>query len=186
MGLSIRERADTIGTYRFVAIHLMETLARWVPSTPELEVKIFFGRHIWDFAQHADALGRRTAELRSPLHFTRPPSAGYRQVLAALVAETDTAHRVRGLYDGLLPDLEARYRGYLDVTDRLVDEPSVRVLDRMLADYTRWRGDRDALARERPDLGLATPAGPVRIGELARAVGDAVDHRPAAEPAEAR
>jgi hypothetical protein len=42
-----RDRADTIATFRWVSVHLMEMLARWVPSTPELEVKILFGRHIW-------------------------------------------------------------------------------------------------------------------------------------------
>ena len=46
-------------TARMVA--LMEIAAAWTPTTPEMEVKVLLGRHIWDFAQHADALGKRPA-----------------------------------------------------------------------------------------------------------------------------
>ena len=49
-----------MATWRFIAVHLMELLARWVPSAPELEAKALFGRHIWDMAQLADQLGHRT------------------------------------------------------------------------------------------------------------------------------
>ncbi|KPK05001.1 MAG: hypothetical protein AMS20_07585, partial [Gemmatimonas sp. SG8_28] len=61
MTMSVRERADWIATFRFISVNLMETLARWVPNTPEMEVKLLFGRHLWEFAQHADAFGKRTA-----------------------------------------------------------------------------------------------------------------------------
>ena len=76
MTLTVRERADTIGTLRFISVFAMETLARWVPTTPDLEAKIIFGRHIWEFAQHADALGKRTHELRAALHYSPEPTAG--------------------------------------------------------------------------------------------------------------
>lgn len=73
MGLILREKAEHLGTFRWLEVFLMETLARWVPTTPEMEVKILMGRHIWDAAQHADALGKRTFELRAPLHYTLTP-----------------------------------------------------------------------------------------------------------------
>ena len=50
MGLSIREKADTVGTLRFASVFAMESLARWIPTTPELEAKVCFGRHVWEFA----------------------------------------------------------------------------------------------------------------------------------------
>jgi hypothetical protein len=54
----------------------METLAQWTPTSPEMEVKLMLGEHIWDAAQNADALGKRTRELRLPLqHSLRPVDA---------------------------------------------------------------------------------------------------------------
>src|SRR5713101_4107392 len=121
MGLTIREKADTLATFRFISVYLMEMLARWVPTTPELEVKTLFGRHIWDCARHADALGKRTFELRAALHYTRPPPNEYLQLLQAVARETQTPQRLQGMYDVAVPDLEARYRRYVDETDQLVD-----------------------------------------------------------------
>ena len=69
MSLSVQDRAEYVATFRFIQVFLMETLARWVPQTPEMEVKVLFGRHIWDLAQQADGLGKRGYELRAPLAF---------------------------------------------------------------------------------------------------------------------
>jgi hypothetical protein len=163
MTQSIRDRADTIATFRWVSVHLMEMLARWVPTTPELEVKILFGRHIWEFAQHADALGRRTAELRAPLHFSLAPVNAYSAVLEELAPVKGTAERLHGLYQAVIPDLEARYHRYLDETNPLLDEPSVRIIDRILADLARLRADAAETAGARPDLRMADPKWPERL-----------------------
>ena len=88
MGYDVRQKADIVGTHRFICVYLMETLARWVPTTPELEAKALFGRHLWDLAQHADQLGQRTAELRSGLHHNREPARSFRDVLESF-AGTD-------------------------------------------------------------------------------------------------
>jgi len=63
---SVVERCNTIATFRRISIWLMETTARWTPITAEMEVKVTLGRHIWEYAQMADALGKRTFELRQP------------------------------------------------------------------------------------------------------------------------
>lgn len=169
MGLTIRQRADRIGAFRYVSVFLMETLARWIPTTPELEAKVLFGRHVWDFAQHADWLGRRTGELRSPLQYSCPPTDSYRSTLETAASATGTIERVGAAYDALLPDLEARYRWYLEHTDRLSDEPSVRIIERILADFPRLRHDRQAFAHERPDLLAADPLWAARLLVAARA-----------------
>ncbi len=178
MSLTIRERADTIGTFRSVSVRLMETLARWIPTTPELDVKVLFGRHVWEMAQHADWLGRRTAELRAPLHFDRAPADAYGQVLERLAEAADTAARVAGFYDAVLPDVEARYRRYRHETDLLLDEPSVRVIDRILSDLERLRREREALRALEPQFALGDPEWPHRLA-VAAANGDFVAYRPA-------
>ena len=143
----IRGRADRLATFRSISVQLMEMLATWVPTTPEMEPKVLFGRHIWDFAQHADMLGRRTFELRAPLHFTLPPADDYQRVLTAVAAARATQDRIALLYTGLLPGLAGRYRNYLDTADQLLDEPSVRIIERIRADIARMlKESRDFIA----------------------------------------
>lgn len=158
MTLSVRERADTIGTLRHISVYCMETLARWVPTTPDLEAKVVFGRHIWDFAQHADALGRRTHELRAALHYSPAPLPAYQQALDALRAAHATGDRLAGMYDVFLPDLEARYRRYLAETDRFLDEPSVRVVERIVGELPRLIADAREVRQERADLAAGRSA----------------------------
>ena len=185
MGLTIRQKADRIGTFRFVSVYLMETLARWVPTTPELEAKVLFGRHLWDFAQHADGLGRRTGELRAAAHYSPRPADAYMTVLDTLAGASGTVERVAGFYDGFLPDLEARYRRYLTETDALNDEPSVRIIERILHDLPRLHADRAAFAAQRPDLAAQDAAWPTRIGALSKGAGEMVIARPPARTAAA-
>lgn len=152
MGLTVREKAELVGTFRGIRIHLMETLARWVPTSPELEVKVLFGRHIWDTAQHADLLGKRSFELRAPLHYTLQPADAYMQILRNVSAYSNSRDRIECFYNIVLPDLERRHAYYLENTDRLQDEPTVRILERIQADDQRMRSEAEAVLRDCPAL----------------------------------
>ena len=181
MGYDVRQKADIVGTHRFISVYLMETLARWVPTTPELEAKALFGRHLWDLAQHADQLGQRTAELRTGLHHNREPARAFRNVLASFAGTEPTVERICGFYDAILPFLSAAYGTYLEATDHLLDEPTVLILERMLADHTRMRAQRDELLDDRPDLAPADDAFAVNLRRSLDAAGEFVNYR--AEPA---
>jgi hypothetical protein len=150
--LSVAERAQRIATFRFVEVRLMEIAAAWTPTTPEMEVKVLLGRHIWDFAQHADALGKRTFELRERLQHSQPPTGGYQRLLDDVLRLEDTAERLAALYDAVLPGLTRRYEAYLEEADPILDAPSFVIVDRILADLRRQRADAQELRRE---LGLA-------------------------------
>ena len=168
MSSSVSERGRAIATFRFVAVRLMETAAAWTPTTPELEVKVVLGRHIWDFAQHADALGKRTFELRLPPQHSIPPAEPYRALVDELTRCERTSERLAALYDAVLPGLEARYRGYLAATDALLDAPSVVIVERILADLLRMRRDADEL---RGELGIPrTDTAALRQREAAAAL----------------
>ena len=158
MSLTVRQRGHAVATFRGILVTLLETAARWVPTTPEMEVKLLFGSHIWDLAQHADALGQRTHELRLPLQHSVPPTDDYARLLAEVRAVAGTGERIAALYDVMLPGLADRYRDYLGRTDALMDAPTVRILERMLADVARMLGDRAALARQLPQLPVAADA----------------------------
>jgi hypothetical protein len=166
MGLTIRQKADRVGGFRFVSVYLMETLASWIPTTPELEGKVLFGRHVWVFAQHADQLGRRTGELRAPQQYSHPPTEDYRRALAALGGAEGTVERVAGFYDVFLPDLERRYRAHMAAVDHIDDEPSLRIIERILADFARLGREREDFARERSDLALVDSGWLARLAAL--------------------
>ena len=137
MSLTVKERGELTATYRFIEVSLMETLAQWVPSTPEMEIKLLFGAHIWDVAQHADALGKRTYELRLPLQFSMKPAEEYFALLQGLRDITGSSERMTAFYDVMLPALRTRFRDYLDRTDSLMDAPTVRILERIIHDDSR-------------------------------------------------
>lgn len=163
MSLSVQDRAEYIATFRFIEVFLMETLARWVPQTPEMEVKVLFGRHVWDLAQQADALGKRGYELRSPLQFSLRPVESYVEILEEFARTESTPQRIHGFYDVILPAVAARYQDYLKRTDRLLDEPSVRAVERILGEFQRMIGESEALRKELPDLRLTDKDWPDRL-----------------------
>lgn len=161
MSLGVQERARRIGTFRFLEVRLMETAAAWTPTTPEMEAKVMFGRHIWDFAQHADALGKRMFELRRPAQESVAPAPEYLALLDEVLALSGTAERLAALYDVVLPGLQRRYEAYAAEVDAVVDAPSLVIVERILTDTRRQRAEAGALRRE---LGLAA-AGAAPLAE---------------------
>jgi hypothetical protein len=155
MMTTVTDRCRAIATFRHVAVQLMEMAARWTPTTPEMEAKVMFGRHIWDFAQMADSLGKRTFELRQPLHHTLRPVAAYEDLLRDAAAAQETGERLAALYDGVLPGLIERCRSYVTATDPILDEPSVVIIERMIRELERQRSEAASLRRE---LGLGAAA----------------------------
>jgi hypothetical protein len=141
MAMTVKNRADALGTFRYVEVRLMEITSGWTPTTPEMEVKVMFGRHIWEHAQAADAIGKRTFELRQPEHYTLRPSDGYASVIEEAAGASATAERITALYDIVIPGLIARYRSYLAGTDALLDAPSVVIIDRIIAVHERQLAD---------------------------------------------
>lgn len=158
MILSVKERGQFVATMRHINVWLMETMAGWVPSTPEMEVKLQFGEHLWDAAQNADALGKRTAELRMPLHHSLPPADEYADFLNTVSAIEPTQQRLAAIYDVVLPGLSTHYRRFLEKTDSLADAPTVRILDRQLNDIDRMLQSNRDMCTELPDLFLSDQA----------------------------
>jgi hypothetical protein len=158
MGYSVKDRADLVCTFRWLSVRAMETLARWIPVTAEMEAKILFGRQVWEFAQHADALGKRAFELRAPLHQDLAPAPAYRDWFEAIAASEASAERVSRFFDVFCVALARRYRAYLAVTDTLMDEPTVRIVERALTDLERMRREREQLLAPLPALLVADGA----------------------------
>jgi hypothetical protein len=180
MSLSVQNRAEFVATFRFIQVFLMETLGRWVPQTPEMEVKVLFGRHIWELAQQADALGKRVYELRAPLQFSLRPVESYVKVLEEFAQTAATPQKIHGFYDVILPGLAARYRNYLERTDKLLDEPTVRVIERILGEFQKMIKESEALRSELPQLQLSDKNWPARLTKLEASEPNIVAHRSSA------
>ena len=176
MGIILREKAEYLATFRWLEVFLMETLARWVPSTPEMEVKVLMGRHIWDAAQHADALGKRTFELRAPIHYTLPPLPPYLEAIEELSSVEDTTGRMQLVYDVILPGFAVRYQQYLQNSDSLLDEPSFRVIEGILRDYARMRRESEELRAELSETLVFDPDRAERWSRQESAIANIVRH----------
>jgi hypothetical protein len=183
MGLTVKQRGHAVATFRFIEARLMEMLAAWVPTTPEMEAKLLFGAHIWDAAQAADALGKRTYELRLPLQHSRAPVAAYQQVLDGFAGTNDAPRRIAVFYDVVLPGLAARYRRYLGATDTLMDAPTVRVIERILDPSARMIREADELRNEIPALRIDDRAWLEQASALESGIAELVAEESAAEGA---
>src|SRR5205085_11269648 len=107
--LTVRERGETVATLRWIRVRLMETIASWVPTTPEMEVKLLLGAHVWDVAQHADPLGKWTFELRMPLQHSLEPSPSYMDLMAITAGVTETVVRIATSSYSVLDDHTVPY-----------------------------------------------------------------------------
>ena len=165
--LNVKQRADTVGTLRFVSVFLIESLARWIPTTPEMEVKILLSRQVWRMAQQADRLGRRARELRAPLHYSCPPQQDFLEALKQLAAVTDTVDRIDAFHGVALSALAARYKTYLAETDWLTDEPTVVICNQALDEIK-------TMQRERQEWGSEVPKARATDSDTLTAVRQAV------------
>jgi len=183
---TVKERGVHIATFRYVEVRLMEILSGWVPTTPEMEAKLLFGPHIWDAAEGADALGKRAHELRLPLQHSLAPAAGYLGVLDAVADAKGARQRIAACYDVLLPGFAARLGAYVARTDALMDAPSVRIAEGILATQDRMIREANEMRESLPALRLDDPGWVQALRAREAAVVTLVaDSSPAAEAQQA-
>jgi hypothetical protein len=126
MTLNVAQRGVHVATFRWIEVRFMETLAGWTPTTRRWRRSCFLAPTSGMPAQHADALGKRTHELRLPLQHSVRPVEAYVDYLDELRAVRETDKRIAGFYDCALPALRRRFGDYLSQVDQLLDGPTVR------------------------------------------------------------
>src|SRR5258706_1918965 len=138
--VSVDDSAGRIRRYRWLEERLMRILGGWIALTPELPIKLLFGRHVWDCAQHADLWGRRLPELRSPAHQGEVPSVEFARLVALVEgrqARHESVERVVGIYRVLKPHLVTAYEAHLSEANPVYEPPTRRILDRCLEEERR-------------------------------------------------
>jgi hypothetical protein len=136
---SVDGSARRVSHYRWLEERLLRILGGWIALTPELPVKLLFGRHVWDCAQHADLWGRRLPELRAAARGV-PPSEGFAhlvELVDGLQARHESIARVVAVYRVLKPHLVAAYRHHLAETNPIYEPPTRRILIRCLEEERR-------------------------------------------------
>lgn len=118
----------------------MRILGGWIALTPEVPVKLLFGRHVWDCAQHADVWGKRLPELRAPAQQSEPANdrvVAFMDMIESRETPAATPERVSGLYRVLKPHLAAVYARHLDDANGIYEPPTRRILQRCLDEERR-------------------------------------------------
>src|SRR5262245_44933274 len=129
--------------YRYAVERTMRILGGWIALTPEISAKLLMGRHVWDLAQHADALGRRLPELRAQAHVSAPANDGFVAFLDAIDAAErpeQTVERLTGIYGVLKPHLLASYMTHMERVNEVYEPPTRRILARCVEDERRHIG----------------------------------------------
>src|SRR5262245_32321459 len=137
---SADESARLIRNYRFAVERMMRILGGWIALTPELSAKLLLGRHVWDNAQHADALGKRLPELRAPAQVSEAPNAevaAFMRGIEGPEGPVQTLERLVGIFHVLTPHLLASYEDHLRRVNEVYEPPTERILVRLIEDERR-------------------------------------------------
>jgi hypothetical protein len=137
---SVEASARLIRSYRYVEERMMRTLGGWIALTPEVPVKLLFGRHVWDCAQHADLWGKRLPELRAPAQQSEPANdrvVAFMDLIENCQTPAATPERVVGVYRVLKPHLTAVYARHLADANAIYEPPTRRILQRCLDEERR-------------------------------------------------
>src|SRR3954451_18835577 len=129
---SVKENSQRLANYRYLEIQMLEMIAGWSHTTPQIAFKATFGAHVYDHAQAADMLGERLEQLRSGRERDEPATDEFAQLCEAIWKLESTVDRLVGIYRGVEPHLVSTYVYHADATDPFADAPTVRLL-RLLA-----------------------------------------------------
>lgn len=130
---SVQENSRRLANYRYLEVELMELLAGWSHTTPQLALKATCGYHVYDHAQAADMLGERLEQLRSSRERGEPATDAFAQLCEYVWLLDSTVDRLVAVYRVLEPHLVSTYVYHADATDPLADAPTVRLLRHLAA-----------------------------------------------------
>jgi uncharacterized ferritin-like protein (DUF455 family) len=128
--VSVQRNLELLGRYQYLEIQMMELMGSWACTIEDPEIKIAFGRQMFQDAVHADLLGKRIPELKgrsAHFHAIPPPDAVVRIIETVWKAQGDLK-RMAGLYRVLKPALIEAYTRHIGLAEIPADEPTVYIL----------------------------------------------------------
>src|ERR1043166_4121877 len=127
-GLSVEECVRRLKRYHYAFKRLHVILIARITAEPIYELKMAFSLHAHLSAEYVAALRNRVGEMREPpLGLEAVPHPALEIFFDEILAAPTTEGLLLGLYEIALPALEAALERHLTDTNRLVDQPSVRL-----------------------------------------------------------
>ena len=127
-GLSVEQCVARLKRYHYAFKRLHEILIARITAEPIYELKMAFSLHAHLCAEHVAALRQRVGEMREPpLGLEAIPHPAMEIFFDEILAAPTTEELLLGIYDVALPALEDALEHHLADTNRLVDQPSVRL-----------------------------------------------------------
>lgn len=133
---SVEANVDRLLRFFLFERYALRALSGWAMGTPEFEVKVEYGRHIYYHAEAGMKLRTRLTELRTSEEVTdRFKATDIEEWFSELLYSESPAHFLAGLYGVLLPHMERAYREHVEHTDQVADAPTIRAIRHILQDY---------------------------------------------------
>ena len=146
----VDENARRLIHYRFAEQVCMTTAGGWASSSPTIKVKFALGQHCYEDSIHAFWLGQRLPELRvvdqlevdvpPTLRWSNkaePPNEQFLKFVETMQLQDDELLRLVGLYRVLKTHLTVYYRHHVQMTDKVCDAPTVRIIEHILLEEER-------------------------------------------------
>ena len=114
----------------------LRRLGGWLAGIPYWDAKLAVGTHIWEDAQHAEALLKRLHELKD-MAAERRVAAPLERVLDQAAEAESGSEFLTGIYGEIKPWLLARYEEHLRQTDPIMDLPTTEIIEQIVRDKKR-------------------------------------------------
>jgi hypothetical protein len=127
-GLSIEECVSRLKRYHYAFKRLHQIFTARITAEPIYELKMGFSLHGYLCAEHTAALRRRVGEMREPpLGLEAIPDENLAIFFDEILCTPGTNELLLGLYEKALPSLKAALERHILDTNKLADQPSVRL-----------------------------------------------------------
>jgi hypothetical protein len=127
-GLGVNECVRRIKRFHYAFKRLHQIFTARITAEPVYELKSAFSLHAFVCSEHASGLRERVSEMREPpLGLDVVPDAHLEIFFDEILAAPTTEELVAGIYEKAVPALQAALKSHLDVTNPMVDHPTVRL-----------------------------------------------------------
>ena len=133
----VDRNAAILTRFRDAEFHSMLGQMAWLAQIPEWEIKKQTGRFLYDDSTHADQLRTRLRELRRPPRRQLRSGPDFTSFLWLVEQAPDHVSFLAGIYRVLKPKLISAYHHHIQRTDPIADEPTVKVLERIIGDHEK-------------------------------------------------
>jgi hypothetical protein len=137
LGIDVDENAIRFSNYFHLLRELVHLSSGWLALVPDFEVKYAVGDHLHDDARAISKVRRRLYELRHPSDYPGSPSDELEELLGRLGDADTPAAYIELVYGEAKPALLRAFRVHLDHLDPVSDEPSLRLLTKLVGRQER-------------------------------------------------